>query len=278
MDNFFVNGSWTYSVIYSIYGAAGVYGTININIDLYNSYGYLVALSDTNLLNTNVAFPAYNTNSFYEYFNAELSTPSSTGTPSGNYNIYLSNNESYYIIFSLNVDLRSASIGVASSEIFTSDPFIASLYEIQIDRNSTSSGGGGSCVYAFEPILTNNYKYKFAKDLKIGDQILTYNFSENEIQKGIVTNIYKSNGSLMYIIDNVLYLAPDQMVWTERGWVEAQNLTLNDSIYDVITGNWADVYLIYEISGNFEMYDFTININGNYIGYPSIIKDVITPC
>jgi hypothetical protein len=66
---------------------------------------------------------------------------------------------------------------------------------------------------------------------------LKYNFSENEIQKSIITNIHKSNGSLMHKIDSILYLAHDQMVWAERDWIESQNLTPNYSIYVVIKGN-----------------------------------------
>jgi hypothetical protein len=78
----------------------------------------------------------------------------------------------------------------------------------------------------------------------------------------------------MYIINGILYLAPDQYVWTEQGWIMAENLTYNDTIYNVFTGYYDPVSSIIAVNGTFQMYDFTVNINGNYISFAYILKDL----
>ncbi len=135
-------------------------------------------------------------------------------------------------------------------------------------------GGGGSCVYALEPILMANGTYQIAENIKVGDKIMTYNFSTYSEQTGIVTNVTITNESKMYIINGVLFLASDQKVWTENGWVMAENLTYNNTIYDVYDEQYTHVYSIIIVKGGFPMYDFTININGNYIAVNYILKDL----
>jgi len=54
----------------------------------------------------------------------------------------------------------------------------------------------------------------------------------------------------------------------------AENLTYNDTIYNVFTGYYDPVSSIIAVNGTFQMYDFTVNINGNYISFAYILKDL----
>ncbi len=62
-------------------------------------------------------------------------------------------------------------------------------------------------------------------------------------------------------------------MWTSRGWVEAQNLTTNDWIYNVYTGTWTQIYDITIIKEKIDMYDFHISNNQNYIGTMYLLED-----
>ncbi|MGB9763612.1 MAG: hypothetical protein ACPLVI_08235, partial [Thermoplasmata archaeon] len=137
-----------------------------------------------------------------------------------------------------------------------------------------SGGSSGSCVYGLEPILMTNGKYKLAEDIRVGDKIMTYNFTINSGQFGKVTKIEISNESEMYIINGILYLAPDQYVWTERGWIMAKNITYNDTIYNIYTGCYDQVSSIIILNGTYRMYDFTVDINGDYLAFAYILKDL----
>lgn len=56
--------------------------------------------------------------------------------------------------------------------------------------------------------------------------------------------------------------------------MNAENLTLNDSIYNVFTHNYMQVFSIKILYGSFTMYDFTVSVNGNFIAYFNIMKDI----
>ena len=134
-------------------------------------------------------------------------------------------------------------------------------------------GGGGSCVNPYTPILMADRTYKFAKDIQIGDEVITYNFTTGEYENGTVEKITITHEDEEYVINGMLGIAKDQEVWTSRGWVEAQNLTTYDWIYNAYTGKWMQVYDINVIQENIDMYDFHISNNQNYIGWMYLLED-----
>ena len=162
---------------------------------------------------------------------------------------------------------------IAIAESFKTATTYTSIY-ITNSSSGGGSGGGGSCVYGLTPILMWNNTYKLAKDIKVGDTLMTFNFTTGEMEYGTVEYITITNWSLMYVIDGYLMVAPDQAVWTERGYVNAENLTLNDTIYNVFTNSYMPVFSIKILYGSFTMYDFTVSVNGNYIAYWNIMKDL----
>jgi len=119
-----------------------------------------------------------------------------------------------------------------------------------------------------------NGTYELAENIKVGDQIMRYNFTTNSEKSGNATEIELTNESEMYIINGILYLTPDQYVWTERGWIMAENLTYNDTIYNVFTWYYDAVSSIIAVNGTFQVYDFTVNMNGDYISFVYILKDL----
>lgn len=50
-----------------------------------------------------------------------------------------------------------------------------------------------SCVYVIETILMANCTYELAENIKVGDQVMTYNFTTNSEQSGNVTKIDVTN-------------------------------------------------------------------------------------
>ena len=149
----------------------------------------------------------------------------------------------------------------------------------------TVNGGGvtvniaysaSSCVYALTKIMMVNGTYEFAENITAGESIMTYNLSTGVLQPEIVLHAYEVNQSGMYTINGMLRIAPDQKVLTERGYVEAQNLTMNDTIYDVYTQNWESVKSISSATGTYKMYDFYVGVNHDYVAWVYVLQDKIT--
>lgn len=130
-----------------------------------------------------------------------------------------------------------------------------------------------SCVYALTSILMANGTYVYAENIHSGDQVMTYNVTSGQMQNGTVEVAFASNQTAMYTINGILKVAPDQKILTQNGYVEAQNLTSQDRIYNVYTQEWTKVRSVSVKLGQFTMYDFYIDVNHNFIAWSNVLED-----
>lgn len=130
-----------------------------------------------------------------------------------------------------------------------------------------------SCVYAQAPVLLSNYTTQYAQNITTGESIMTYNFSTHSMQAGTVQVVYVTHHSSMYVINGYLKVAGDQDIWTNHGYIQAQNLTNNDTIFNVFTQHFNKVHSISVEHGNFTMYDFYVTGNHNYIVWWNLMQD-----
>lgn len=130
-----------------------------------------------------------------------------------------------------------------------------------------------SCVYAYAPVLLSNYTTQYAQNISMGDSVMTYNFTTQSFQPGTVDAVFVTQHSSMYVINGYLKVAGDQDIWTNHGYIQAQNLTGNDSIFNVFTHQFEKVRSISVEHGSFTMYDFYVNVNQNYIVWWNLMQD-----
>ncbi|MGC9138887.1 MAG: hypothetical protein ACP5G5_07810, partial [Thermoplasmata archaeon] len=57
-------------------------------------------------------------------------------------------------------------------------------------------------------------------------------------------------------------------------WIMAKNITYNDTIYNIYTRCYDQVSSIIILNGTYRMYDFTVDINGDYVAFAYILKDL----
>jgi len=92
-------------------------------------------------------------------------------------------------------------------------------------------------------ITTFDNKQVKPLDIKVGDEVLSFNFEKKEFEKAIVTNIYHPEHDITYKISltfdegiihskKVLFLSKEHPLYIKKkGWVEAQNLAIGDMCY-----------------------------------------------
>ncbi len=140
-------------------------------------------------------------------------------------------------------------------------------------------GGGGSCVSGFTPILTSQYTYILAQDISAGVKLMTYNITTGLLQPAVVKEVVISYENSSYVINGNLEIAGDQKVLTATGFIDASNLTLNDTLYNTFTNTYLPVFSIEKIYNPMVMYDFVLSINHNFIGwYYSLMDKLADPC
>ena len=104
---------------------------------------------------------------------------------------------------------------------------------------------------------------------------MTYNFTTGTMQQGAVLQVFVTQHPDMYDINGYIKIARDQDIWTSHGYVQAQNLTSNDLIFDVFNHQFFRIHSISVEYGNFTMYDFDIGVNHNYIAWSNLMQDRI---
>jgi hypothetical protein len=134
--------------------------------------------------------------------------------------------------------------------------------------------GGGGCVFEYTPILTPNGTYIFAKNIIPGMYIMSYNFTDKQLQPEMVTKVVTHPINILYVINVDLMVDQNQTIWTKRGYVSARNLTYNDTFYDPISSKFEPVYSIMVLHGNFTVYDFSVKYTKNFIAWNYILYDI----
>jgi len=139
---------------------------------------------------------------------------------------------------------------------------------------SAYPSAGGGCVYEYTPILTQNGTYVFAKNIIPGMYIMSYNFTNNQMQSEMVTKVVTHFVNELYVINGELMVDPNQTIWTQQGYISAKNLTYNDIFYDPIFNSYEPIYSITVLNGTFTVYDFQVNNTENYIAWNYILQDI----
>lgn len=139
---------------------------------------------------------------------------------------------------------------------------------------SVSSGTGSGCVNATTEILMANYTYMEAQHILPGDYVLAYNITTHVYQKEEVLDTYISNHSRLYTINGILQTSAYQPILTSNGYVQAQNLSTKDRIYDAFTGKYVKITSITITNGNYTMYDFQIPPDYDFIAWEYIVYDL----
>ena len=119
-----------------------------------------------------------------------------------------------------------------------------------------------------------NYTYMQAQYIHPGDYVLAYNITTHQYQSEEVMDSYISNHSYQYTINGFLQTSAYQPILTSNGYVQVQNLTTKDRIYDAFTGKYVKVYSITKSFGTFTMYDFQIPPDYDFIAYSYVLYDI----
>lgn len=139
---------------------------------------------------------------------------------------------------------------------------------------SGGSGGGSGCVNATTEVLLANGTYTQAQNISIGTSVMTYNITNHQYTPEEVQNVYVSHHSRMYTINGYLQTSAYQPVLTNHGYIQAQNLTYKDSVYNAFSRSYVKIWSINESHGSYTMYDFEIPPTYDFIAWNTVVYDI----
>jgi intein/homing endonuclease len=108
----------------------------------------------------------------------------------------------------------------------------------EIEDVAINSKCFANCFLEGTPILIYNNEEKPIQDINIGDKVKSFDEQKNIFVDKEVDEVFKSpyEGDLIVLeLENgkVIKCTPEHLFYTQRGWIEAKNLTDMDDIKEV---------------------------------------------
>ena len=267
------SGSYGYSVSASGYTASPSSGTITVDSssvtqDITFTGDYSVTFSESGLPSGS-SWEAYLNNSDSYVYTTGTSVSLTAGNGQYSYAVpQASERQSNGDIYTYTASPSSGDVTVNGG---------STTISVTFKLTSVSSGGGGGgtgCVNATTEVLMANFTYMQAQCVLPGDYVLAYNITTHAYQKEEVLDAYISNHSRLYTINGILQTSAYQPILTNDGYIQVQNLTTKDRIYDAFTGKYVKVTSITITNGNYTMYDFQIPPDYDFIAWEYVVYDL----
>jgi len=145
---------------------------------------------------------------------------------------------------------------------------------IKAQRTDVKQGGGGIIAVCFiegTNVLTKNGFVKI-EDLKLNDNVLSYNFEKNVLEGDRVENNFKRVSTELLLLDlgsNMIQVTKEHPFYhlKTNKWVKAKNLKVGDRLFDS-DGDEVELKGIDSMKGNFRVYNLTVKNNHNYYVSP----------
>ena len=104
-----------------------------------------------------------------------------------------------------------------------------------------------------------------AKDVKIGDFIMSYDFATGKLAPSAVTSVQVFETNNTYVFNGNLRVDSNEVLYVNGGWMKAYNTKIGDSLYVPGSGN-VTIYSIkiYDNKGG-HVYDFLASPYNNYV-------------
>lgn len=197
-------------------------------------------------------------------------------------------NKGYQIYWLFGYPVGSNPVGsnldVASSGTITTQTTTTTSSSIQTTTTSSSSiqrvGGGGSVV-AGTRVLMADGSLRQIQDIKVGDSVMGFDYGTQFNPSGThseapstVLSIHVVPASVLYTFNGMITSDGIQPFYTQRGWVQAANVSVGDVFFDPTTITSIPVTSITIMHTNATVYDLQLSPYKSYVANGILINDV----
>jgi|GEM_PF-3074459 len=165
----------------------------------------------------------------------------------------------------LNFSIKLAAVFFCIGFLFFNPALATISAETNISNNSILKG---------QLILVADGSQKNIEDVKIGDEIISYNPDLKIIEKDKVTEVLKGSHDEYFIFNNTLKTSLDHVVWANNEFRPARDIRVGDFLMDS-QGNNVRVFQIDHIYNEVETYDLTIEKNHNFYASNYLVHNAL---
>lgn len=199
-----------------------------------------------------------------------------SGTPNSCWNDVQWENNKYEILIEDNVCIPAGSCGdggwfCSSDEDCCEETATGQPMECHITINAQGErypvcgikGGGGGGCFTPDTLITTYFGYKEISDIKVGDNVLSYDTENGKIVYNPVTKIFAHNVTEILIINSMINTTGEHRFYTKRGWVASEELKIGDEILRE-DGTWISIVSKTKRHGEFVVYNLDVASTHNF--------------
>ncbi len=136
----------------------------------------------------------------------------------------------------------------------------------------SSGGGGGGCIWSGSMVTMADGSTKKASQVKVGDEVLGYDVTNNMSVTEIVLSNSETHVSMVIDFNDGLLIATpmDQPIYARNGaftgWVkDPLNLSIGWDVYCPLSDSWVDITSMEYKEGNYKVNDIRTDGPNNYL-------------
>ena len=133
----------------------------------------------------------------------------------------------------------------------------ARVYWLKEDMDSYSP-----CFSPETLVLMKGGYYKPISKIRVGDEVMGYDFEEKKIKNGTVTRVIISRVNFILTINNCLRTTTNHLFYTREGWIYAENLTGKELFTP--SGDWLPVFSVKKEENTSPVYGLEVSDCHNF--------------
>ncbi|HDM25533.1 MAG TPA: hypothetical protein ENG24_02935, partial [Thermoplasmatales archaeon] len=143
--------------------------------------------------------------------------------------------------------------------------------------NCDPSPPATSCFYAGTKIAMADGTYKNIEDVIVGDVVKAFDAINERVVDGVVTKVFHHHPSEMsadyyLVINNLLKVTPDHILWVNSRWVPADDIKIGDKLKG-LDGNDIIVNSIGKVFKRAPMFNLEIAVYHNYFAEDVLVHN-----
>ncbi len=153
------------------------------------------------------------------------------------------------------------------------------IEKLQTEENKVTLTISNSKLACFHPnmkVSLNELNEQQQIDkLKIGDDILSYNLTNNKLENCMITEIIRDKISSYYIINEILYISANHLIKSENDFIPISKLSINDKIFSQDL-KYEKVKSIKFVEDEIEVYNLITDKNSSFFVENYCVSDYET--
>lgn len=138
--------------------------------------------------------------------------------------------------------------------------------------SGVGTGQPAGCFVQNTSVMLANGQVKYIQDIKVGDEVLSWNEESKNSETGTVTSIMNISSNSAFVINSRVTVTAEHPFLTRRGWVKVKDITVGDYLKKVTGDERVDTIEIVNFKEQ-PVYNITVSKSPTYYANGYIVHN-----